>query len=67
MGIQLRNPNPYDRDDFMREVASMNSCCDWCGQKRKRLFAYYMESPNYRRNSIKGEFCNLDCFRSHHG
>lgn len=67
MTTQLSH-DAFARESLLRDSVETTKSCDWCGGKRKggKLFAYRIETDNYRSSPIKGLFCSVNCMRTYH-
>lgn len=65
-GVVVINRDPFARCEEVRRPAGPGEC-QWCGQTRRTLYEYGVESDSRPRPSFaSGRFCNVSCKRSYH-
>lgn len=64
--------DPFARAQYHKTTfkSSDNMSCDWCGNKKERLFSYTWEEdqrnqcpPKYLNDR---KFCNFSCFKTYY-
>jgi len=63
--------DPFARGEYRRRTY-VHGECEWCGQKRERLYSYSWEEDGWgmtrsRRWEDEHMFCNLECRKAYYG
>lgn len=60
--------DPFMRGEYVR-ICQGAGVCQWCGQKRKRVFTYQWQNDSTHNRLDRNEktFCNFECFSSYSG
>ena len=59
--------DPFARGSF-RRVSRGAGTCDWCGQRRRRVYSYtwHPDGTYLRYGENKEAFCNMDCMKAYY-
>jgi len=58
--------NPFAREELVRRSYSVHNRkeCAWCGQKKRTMFTYEVETDGGMRGGESKQVCNLSCYNA---